>query len=1638
MRGYRVELGEIEEVLLKQEGIRQAAVKSVDHGGDVGLCAYVVGEEAMNETHLREQLLQQLPHYMIPSHIVFLETLPMNSNGKIARDELQSPESEITSVIEEPQSEMEKKVASIWREVLGIEEVSRKANFIDLGGHSLKAIQTVLAIRKELGVEVSLQELFQKPVLEEMAAAMEEALRAEYVRIPRAKEAAWYPVSFAQRRMMILNEMEGIQTAYNMPTVLQLEGDVDMLKMEEVFRQLIERHEAFRTSLHYEEGEPVQVIHSDVPFGIEFLKDGTVEEVIGKFVRPFDLSKAPLIRVGTMQETNGKQLLFIDMHHIISDGVSMNLLAEEFDHLYSGYQLPELELQYKDYAVWQQDEAGREYYKAQEAYWLTQLSGDLPVLELPTDYPRPQLQSFEGAAISVQIDRELSVQINELAKKHGATQYMVMLAALNVLLSKYTGQEDIIVGTSVAGRTHADLSGIMGMFVNALPMRSKPVGNKTFQGFLEEVKEQSLAAFDNQDYPYEALVEKLNVRRDSSRNPVFDVMLNVRNFDSTNLNLEGSTIKPYQSENEISKFDLTLTVNQDQDKIDLFFEYATKLFKKDTIDRMIEHFITILRAAAKSGDILLSEIDILAEMEKENLINLGTKTKTAYPANKSISVLFTEQLERTPDSIAVQDREQRLTYRQLNERANHIAVKLQQLGVGSDDIVAILADRSIETIVMELGVIKAGGAYLPISPDSPEERINYFLMDSDTKVVLTKNCFAGTLRNGNAELLIIEELSTQKELALPIDNSKPNDLAYVMYTSGTTGKPKGVMVEHRNVVRLVKNTNYIRFEEGKRMVQTGDLTFDASTFEIWGALLNGMELHIIDKNTLLNSKQLEEVLNNRNIDTMWLTSPLFNELSTDNPNMFRSLKQLVIGGDVLSPSKVREVVKECKTLNIINGYGPTENTTFSCSYLIEESINDNSIPIGRPINNSTVFVVNNHGQLCPTGVPGELWVGGDGVARGYLNEESLTKEKFIASPFNSNEKLYRTGDLVKWLKDGNLEYLGRIDDQVKIRGHRIEIGEIETVLMKHDAIKQAYINTKTVQDELVLCAYIVTRYPLRTELIKKHLLNYLPSYMVPTFFIQMDRLPLTENGKVDRDALPQPEVKEIPAHKVSFSDTERKLAQIWSEILGIDGNIGAEASFFELGGHSLKAIGLLSAIRKEFGVEINLQELFQKPALDELAATIDGSTKTLYARIPRVEKKDWYPVSFAQRRMMILNEMEGIHTTYNMPTVLQLEGNVDMSRLEEVFRQLIKRHEVFRTSLHYQDGEPVQVIHPEISFAMENLTGENIEVALKEFVRPFDLTVAPLLRVGVLRAADEKKLLFIDMHHIISDGVSSSILAEEFDRLYNGQKLPELDVQYKDYAVWQQEGAGHDLYKAQETYWLELLSGNLPVLELPTDYPRPQLQTFEGNVVSMHVDQELSTRINEIATRHGATNYMVMLAALNVLLSKYTDQEDILVGTPVAGRTHADIQDTFGLFVNTVVMRNQLKKGQLFKDFLLEVKQNAINAFENQDYPFESLIDKLNVKRDFSRNPVVDLMLTIRNINSEKMEANSINATSHPITLTKTKFDLTITVLEEHNGTMQLQFEYATKLFREETVTRMAQHFTNILSIVTDNEEIEL
>jgi len=1216
IRGYRVEIEEIENRILNYEGINSCIVRYIEDNSFKSkengyLTAYLVAnQEKTNEDNLKHYLKEYLPDYMMPAYMIFMENIPLTPNGKIDYTALPNPEVIFKKDYIEPKNEIEKKLSMIWSEILLKDQIGTNDNFLLLGGSSLNIMSLINKIKMEFNVELSLNDIFQNPVLKELAKKLPTFKDCFYEPLKSAESKEFYPVSSAQKRMYILNKIEGKNTSYNIPKVIKINGLLDYKKVNRVFNELINRHEALRTSFNMIDDQIVQKIHDKVDFNLQFEEiekedNDVINARIKKFIKVFDLNNAPLFRAGIIKCSATYSILLFDIHHIISDGMSINILINNFFELYNDVKLPELKIQYKDFSEWQNKLLANNGFKNEEEYWKNLLAEEIPALQLPTDYPRPVVQNFEGNRINFELEEEIAENIMQLSKKTGLTLFMILLGAYNILLSKYTGQEDIVVGSPIAGRPYPDLENVIGMFVNTLVIRNKPEGDKIVRQFLDEVKHNSLNAFENQNYPFDKLVEKLNLNRDMSRNPVFDTMLVLHEEKKELGNSDEFKISAYKFENRVSKLDLTIDVVTDGKRIFFEIEYCTKLFKKETIERLKIHYINILKNMELNLDKKIMEIEIMDKKEQNIILTDFNDTGEDYPVGKTIHEMFEEQVKRTPDSIAVIYEDRQMTYRQLNEKSNQIAGVLRAKGVKPDGIVGIMTDRSFEMMSSIMGILKSGGAYLPIDPKYPQDRIKYMLDEAGIKILLTKNNFADNIMF-DGEIINIEDDPLYCNAKTNLETiSNPDNILYVIYTSGTTGKPKGVMLKQKNMINLIyheyKKTE-IKFNE--RVLQFATNSFDVCYQEIFSTLLAGGELHIIKDEDKMDINKLFDFIKNNKIKTVFLPTSFFKYIINENDylkNLPDSIDDIITAGEQLVISRKGSDYLRSKNIVLHNHYGPSE-THVVTTYIIRPEDEIIEIPpIGKPVINNRIYILDKRMLMQPIGGIGELYISGFNVGRGYINRPDLTDEKFINDPFVPGAKMYRTGDLARWMPDGNIEYLGRIDHQVKIRGYRIECGEIESLLTKHEGIKQAVVTARDDKAGIkYLCAYYVSDDEVNILELKKHLSKSLPDYMIPSFFIRMDNIPLTPNGKVDRKELPCPDgnINTGTEYVAPRNDTEKKLAKIWAEVLGAD-RIGINDNFFELGGHSLKAVTVIQKANIE-GINIELSDIINYQTIDNI------------------------------------------------------------------------------------------------------------------------------------------------------------------------------------------------------------------------------------------------------------------------------------------------------------------------------------------------------------------------------------------------------------------------------------------------------
>jgi len=1701
IRGHRVELGEIESYLLRYKKIKEAVV--IVGGGNENekyLCAYIVPHSpgTLSIDDVKTYLSLRAPTYMVPAYFVTLAGLPMTSAGKIDRRALPHPKVTSAKPYTAPGNQKEVQLVDIWAEVLGIDSVGIGIddNFFELGGHSLKILGVIGRIHKRLNIKIPFTGIFAAPTIRELARYVSKKERSRYETVPLAEKKEYYNLSSVQRRLYFLYRMTPHGITYNMSGCMRMEGPIEAEKLETVFQKLIARHESLRTSFVVKGEEPCQRIHDErnIDFWVTSYRLTTnnklpVKKMIENFIRPFDLSRVPLLRVGLIEEKYREYILVVDMHHIISDGTSMDILARDFMAIYNDETLPGFRIQYKDFSSWQNNEKVKDSMHHQEAYWLKKFEKEIPILNLPTDYRRASIQSYEGNRISFELDHQELRALKDYASKEGVTLFMVLLATYNIFLSKVGNQEDIIVGTPVQGRRHSDLEPIIGMFVNTLALRNYPTGNKTFNGFLHEIRQTTLRDFENQDYPFEDLVEKVSLVRYPGRNPLFDTMFAMQKIERTGIEIPGLKLTSYDYESNVSKFDITLQVLEIDERLNFTFEYSSRLFKKETIQRFIGYLDKIISTVLVKRDIKISEIDILSEEEKKRILLEFNDTGVEYPRDKTISQLFAEQVEQRPDNIALIGKLQNtnykqdgairadfdtfgenilLTYRELNHQSYRLAGILRGKGVKSDIIVGIMVERSIEMIIGILGILKAGGAYMPLNPLTPVSRNEYLMKECNTGILLTTRSMIEEdkkVRRWEGEHIFLEDQEKVESFhaPCPMPHSNPEHLAYVIFTSGSTGNPKGVHITHANLSPLLY-WGYRQLGPGPshRVIQNLSYYFDWSVWEIFITITTGAALIIATREVLLNSRLFADFIDKHNITALHITPSQYQYLvQTGRP--LEILQYLFIGAEKLTLDLAKQsfqLIKEgCRVFNM---YGPTECTIITSVLEINPNAVDvyrelTSVPIGSPVANVDYLVLDKYLKPCPFMVNGELYIAGDGLTAGYINDPEKTRGAFFPNIYEgegiTGSRLYKTGDIARWLPDGNVEYLGRIDLQVKIRGYRIELGEIESRLLKHKDVSDAVVlvNEDAAHDKYI-CAYFVPGEAVSTVELKQYLQQRLPYYMVPSYFMQIEKIPLNPNGKIDRKALPIPVLKADETFAPPGDEIQKLLVEIWSDLTGIEKEkISIDANLFELGGHSLKIMALASRINKEFNVTVPFGEIFKIPVIRRLAIYIKKSSRGKSISIENSEKKEYHELSSAQKRLFIIEKTSSdLNTAYNLPMVILTRGNLDKFCFERTFQTLVKRHDSLRTSFALKNGKAVQIVHDDVDFkikyssikendSLRDVTtfplNDRITRAIAAFIKSFDISNPPLLRIEIVELNDKRHILLFDMHHIVSDGLSMVILVREFICLYEGAVLPALRIQYKDFTGWQNKRFESGVIKKQEDYWLNRFKGDIPVLKIKTDFPRPAVKHFEGDCLTLEIDEKLTGKVKQMMSKTRTTLFQVLLAAFNILLSQYTRQQDIIVGVPIAGRNHADLESIIGMFVNTLPVRIYQREDWGFLEFLAEVKKNLLEAYENQDYPLEELVKKLGIPKDLSRNPLFDVLFVSENLDIPELAAKGLEFHPYEFENKITHLDLVL-YFEETANKIRLKLEYSTRLFKGETILTMLEHYIEIVEQIVDNREI--
>ncbi|HEX5755017.1 MAG TPA: amino acid adenylation domain-containing protein, partial [Arenimonas sp.] len=1331
LRGFRIELGEIEARLAACTGVREAVVLArEDVPGDKRLVAYLTTDAGaeLQVAELRAQLLGQLPEYMVPSAFVVLDTFPLTPNGKLDRKALPAPDgaSLTRREYEAPQGEIEQRLAEIWQSLLKVGEVGRHDHFFELGGHSLLAVQMVSHVRERLGVEVPLRELFARPVLESFAQAVHEAGTSTLGRIERVGRDRPLPLSLAQQRLWFIDQLNAAASrAYHMPAALRLSGQLNRGALKQALDTLVARQEGLRARLVAVDGVPHQVFApEDAGFALQELdlsflapdarEQAIVAQAADEADAPFDLSQGPLIRGRLIREADEEHVLLITQHHIVSDGWSIGVIIREFAALYTAFcegqanPLPPLEIQYADYAVWQRGWLQGEELERQTTFWREHLVGAPALLELPTDRPRPPMQSHVGGTFPLVLPAELGPQLKQLGQRHGTTLFMVVLAGWSLLLSRLSGQDDVVIGTPVANRQRREVEALVGFFVNTLALRVRVGETASVADLLAQVKDTTLGAFAHQELPFEQVVEAVRPARSMSHSPLFQVMLSLDNTPATDdvQSLPGLTLSSVAAEHLVANFDLSLSLQGDEANLHGELKYAADLFERTTIERFVGQFITLLQAMVADETASPAALPLMTPAQRDQVLSGFNATTAEYPRDALIHALFEAQAAEQPEAIAVVCGGESIRYGELNARANRLAHHLIAQGVQADDRVALCVERSVDTVVGLLGILKAGGAYVPLDPDYPQERLTFLLEDSAPKLLLLQSDLRVRLPASSVPQLVLDDsealLAAYPDHNPEIRAADSRQLIYMIYTSGSTGTPKGVMVEHCSVANLwssLEREVFAGLAKTARVGLNASITFDSSVKSLT-QLLSGRTLVIFPQAVRQDSAALLAYLREQRVDAFDCTPAQLEMLLGAGlaTGAAPEVKTVLIGGEAISTS-LWERLRKVDGISFHNVYGPTECTVDATACALHEVATPS---IGKPLSNMQVYILDARGAPVPVGVAGEIHIGGDGVARGYWNRPVLTAERFVHDPFRTDPqaRMYRTGDLGRWLPDGNVEYLGRNDFQVKLRGFRIELGEIEARLATCAGVREAVVLAREdVPGDKRLVAYVaptVGAEPTAMQL-REALQPQLPEYMVPSAFVVLDAFPLTPNGKLDRKALPAPDGASLALreYEAPQGEAEQELAAIWQSLLKAE-RVGRHDHFFELGGHSLLAVQVVSHVRERLGVEVPLRELFVHPVLNAFALAVGQAGASTLGRIERVGRDRPLPLSLAQQRLWFIDQLDAAASrAYHMPAALRLSGRLNRDALKAALDRVLVRQEGLRARLVAVDGVPHQVFAPE-------------------------------------------------------------------------------------------------------------------------------------------------------------------------------------------------------------------------------------------------------------------------------------------------------------------------------------------------------
>ncbi|MEU6585444.1 non-ribosomal peptide synthase/polyketide synthase [Nocardia sp. NPDC046763] len=1700
LRGLRIELGEIEAALLAQPGVAQSVVvvHADAHAGDQ-LAGYVVREpEAVVDLDaIKAALAATLPAYMVPAALVVLDAFPLNVSGKLDRTALPAPVFE-TAVYRAPETVAEEVVAGVFADLLGVERVGAYDDFFARGGSSLLAARAVARVGAALDAELSVRDLFDAPTVAGLA-AIAEAKAGTGTQLPLTvrPRPERVPLSDAQRRMWFLNRYHADAigagpgaASDNIPLMLRVSGVLDAEVLDAALRDVVSRHETLRTVYPDGPDGPEQQVLAATDAELltaRVTADEIAGGVAGIIGHAFDLTRETPLRAALFSVSETDHVLVLVVHHISADGFSLGPLATDFMTAYQARRSgaapawAPLPVQYADYTLWQAERRGDESDELSLAhrqleFWRQRLAGLPEQLELPADRPRPAVASLRGGTHRLSIDSDLHGQLGELARKHDTTLFSTVHAALAVLLARVSNSTDIAIGTPVAGRGEQELDGLVGMFVNTLVLRSEIDPRARFDTVLDAVRADDIAALSHAEVPFERLVEVLSPARSQARHPLFQVALTFHNYALPTVELPELRVHPETPDAGVSKFDLQFTVLETHAEdgraggMDIEITYASELFDADTIASLARCFSRVLAAVAADHTVVVGDIQLLSGEESARVLHEWSATGPDVAEFTTLADRFATAAALDPAAPAVRAGDVTLGYAELDARSNRLARCLIAAGVGPESLVAVALPRSAELAVALLAVVKAGGGYLPIDPNYPADRIEYVL--DDARPVCAISSGDAQLPAGwfGGPVVCLDTIDLDGYAADPVTDRdrraplRPADTAYVIYTSGSTGRPKGVVIPHRNVIRLFDNAQgHYGFGPADVWTMFHSYAFDFSVWELWGALLYGGSVVMVDYFTSRSPQQFRELLATAGVTVLNQTPSAFYQLITADAESDTelALRYVIFGGEALEPQRLAGwFARYPQGPALINMYGITE-TTVHVSYRPIAPDTGSASVIGGALPGLTVRVLDSRLRPVPVGVPGEIYVSGGQLARGYLNRPALTAGRFVADPYGGpGESAYRTGDLARWTATGDLEYLGRIDQQVNLHGFRVELGEIEAALLRDPQVREAAVIVRhdAAVDASRIVGYVVPAADTApsTADLRAFVARELPEHMVPAAVVIVGRIPLTVNGKLDRAALPAP-VFEGTEYRQPATVAEELIANVYADLLSIE-RVGADDDFFALGGSSLLAAKAVARIGALFDTTVGVRALFEAPTVTALAARVqaeaDGPKRPVLVAGARPEH---LPLSPAQQRMWFLNRFDRASTAYNIPLALRLTGELDAPALEAAFAAVVERHETLRTVYPETADGPAQVILPAAQVVSElkpvDVTEAELVARVTEFATTtFDVTVDVPVRVLLLRVVDIEgaptgdHVLAGVLHHISADGSSVVPFVRDLMVAYDAHlagsrpSWTPLAVQYADYALWQRAllGAEDDpasVAAGQLAFWRETLAGLPDQLDLPADHPRPARQSLRGSYIRLPLDADLHAGLTELGRRRGATLFMVVHAAFAALLSRLSGTTDIAVGTPIAGRGDAALDDVIGMFVNTLVLRTRTDGGEPFTDLLARVRSGDIAAFGNADVPFERLVEVLNPARSTARHPLVQVGLSFQNHERAELQLPGLTVSEVEFDTHVAQFDLHLFAVDHYTGTgapagLELTLGYAHDLFTEGTAQRFTAALARLLETI--------